>query len=104
MVIAALVGSALLGLLGSCTFTVTDALQTAVVVNESDTPVQVFVDYPAGETRIMDLAPGESETTGLSNEDGCAPATLIARDQSGLEVDRIGRDFCVGDRWEIRSG
>ena len=99
------VGLAVLGsVLSACEWPVTDDLQTAIVLNETDRDVVVFLDYPDGETSIMELAPGQSDSTDFSYPtDGCAPATLIARDASGREVERIGRDFCVGDRWEIRG-
>lgn len=102
--IVALVGLALSGLVTSCSLPGTDPLQTAVVINTTRSEIVVFLDYPTGETSIMELAPGESGTTNFSAPaDGCAPATLIARDGSGNEIDRKDQPFCVGDRWEIRG-
>jgi hypothetical protein len=74
------------------------------VVNGTDRQVVVYLAYPDGEVSIMEMASGASETTNFSYPtDGCAPAVLIARDSEGREVDRIGREFCVGDRWEIED-
>jgi hypothetical protein len=93
-----------ISVLSGCSLPGTDPLQTALVVNTTRGEVVVYLDYPDGETSIMELAPGESDTTNFSAPaDGCAPATLIARDASGNEIDRKDQPFCVGDRWEIQE-
>ena len=72
-------------------------LQTAVVTNETDSVIIVYLDYPPRETGIMRLRPGESETTNFSHPtDSCAPTTLIARTISGDEVAPREQPFCVG--------
>jgi hypothetical protein len=74
----------------------------AIITNETDGAVTVYLDYPEGEVDIMRLGPGESDSTDFSHpQDSCSPATLIARDASGTEVDRLEDEFCVDDRWEI---
>lgn len=80
-------------------------LQTAVITNATDSVIIVYIDYPdRPELDIMRLQPGESHTENFAHPtDGCAPATLIARDSSGVEVDRMDQTFCVGDRWDIRG-
>lgn len=87
----------------SCTLPGTDPLQTAVVVNQTDTDVVVFLAYPDREASIMELQPGESDSTSFGDLDGCAPAALIARDISGVEIARRDPPFCVGERWEIQN-
>jgi hypothetical protein len=104
-VLNAAISSGLIALLvGACDWPVSDDLQTAVVTNQTDSVVIVYLDYPDRETDIMRLRPGESETENFSHpSDSCAPATMIARTISGDEVARREQPFCVGDTWAIQA-
>lgn len=101
--IGALVAPVLAVLFAGCTLPGTVPFQVAAVVNQTDSEVVVFGAYPTGQTSIVQFEPGESDSTDFSGPDGCAPAPLIARTASGLEVDRLDEPFCVGDRWEIQN-
>ena len=91
-------------LVGACGWPVTDDLQLAKFTNATDRAVIVYFDYPDFETDFMTLSPGESDFTNFAHPtDSCAPATMIARDSAGVEVDRMDETFCVGDHWEIQN-
>jgi hypothetical protein len=78
-----------------------ESLQVALVTNEIDRSVIVYIDPPDGpEVDVMRLAPGESDTTDFSSPAHCSEGPLIARTVSGDQVARREM-LCVADEWVI---
>jgi hypothetical protein len=77
---------------------ITDPDNFALITNDTDRAVILYIAHPDGEVEIGALAPGESEPR-LRGE--CAESPLIARLTDGTEVARREPPFCSPDEWII---
>jgi hypothetical protein len=77
---------------------ITDPDNFALITNDTDRAVILYIAHPDGEVEIGALAPGESEPRFRGE---CAESPLIARLTDGTEVARREPPFCSPDEWII---